>query len=181
MFDLILEDTRERMQKSIEAFQNELTTVRTGRANPKMLDRVMVDYWGTPTPINQVAGVSVVEGRQLVIKPYDKSSLKNIEHAIFESNLGLTPQNDGQLIRIIVPPLTEERRKEFVKQVWKYAESAKVSIRNIRRSANDEIKKAEVTEDEEKDAQEQVQKITNEFVKKIDELAKVKEKDLMTV
>jgi len=181
MINLILEDTEERMKKSIDAFQKELATVRTGRANPNMLERVMVDYWGSPTPVNQVAGISVVEGRQLVIKPYDKSTLKNIEHAIFESNLGLTPQNDGQIIRIIVPPLTEERRKEFVKQVWKYAENAKVSLRNIRRSANDEIKKADVSEDDEKRGQERVQKLTDKYVKKIDELAKAKEKDLMTV
>jgi ribosome recycling factor len=175
MINLILEDTKERMEKTIEAFQNELSTVRTGRANPSMLDRVMVDYWGSPTPVNQIAGISVVEGRQLVIKPYDKSSLKNIEHAIFEANLGLTPQNDGTIIRIVVPPLTEERRKEFVKVVWKYAEGAKVALRNIRRSANDEIKKADVSEDEEKDGQNRVQKLTDEYVKKIDELGKVKD------
>lgn len=181
MINLILEDTEERMMKSIESFQKDLATVRTGRANPNMLERVMVDYWGSPTPINQVAGISVVEGRQLVIKPYDKTTLKNIEHAIFESNLGLTPQNDGQLIRIVVPPLTEERRKEFVKQVWKFAENAKVALRNIRRSANDEIKKADVAEDDEKRGQEKVQKLTDKYVKKIDELAKAKEKDLMTV
>lgn len=181
MINLILEDAEERMNKSIESFQKDLATVRTGRANPNMLERVMVDYWGSPTPINQVAGISVVEGRQLVIKPYDKTTLKNIEHAIFESNLGLTPQNDGTLIRIVVPPLTEERRKEFVKKVWKYAENAKVALRNIRRSANDEIKKADVAEDDEKRGQEKVQKLTDKYVKKIDELAKAKEKDLMTV
>lgn len=181
MINLILEDTAERMEKTIESFQKELATVRTGRANPNMLSTVLVDYWGSPTPVNQVAGVSVVEGRQLVIKPYDKSTLKNIERAIFESNLGLTPQNDGTLIRITVPPLTEDRRKEFVKQVWKYAEGAKVALRNIRRSANDEIKKADFAEDEEKRGQERIQKLTDQYVKKIDEIAKVKEKDLMTV
>lgn len=181
MIDLILEDTEERMQKSIESFRNELTTIRTGRANPNMLDRVNVDYWGSPTPLNQIAGVSVVEGRQLVVKPYDKSALKNIERAIFEANLGLTPQNDGQILRIVVPPLTEERRKEFVKVVWKYAENAKVAIRNIRRSANDDIKQAGVSEDEEKYAQEDVQDLTNKYIKKVDELAKAKEKELLTV
>ncbi|MEE0967057.1 MAG: ribosome recycling factor [Bacilli bacterium] len=181
MINLILEDTKERMEKTIDAFQKDLANVRTGRANPNMLASVMVDYWGSPTPVNQVAGISVVEGRQLVIKPYDKSTLKNIERAIFESNLGLTPQNDGQLIRITVPPLTEDRRKEFVKQVWKYAEQAKVALRNIRRSANDEIKKADLAEDEEKRGQEKVQKLTDQYVKKIDEIGKVKEKDLMTV
>ena len=181
MINLILEDTKERMEKTIEAFQKDLANVRTGRANPNMLSTVMVDYWGSPTPVNQVAGISVVEGRQLVIKPYDKSTLKNIERAIFESNLGLTPQNDGQIIRITVPPLTEDRRKEFVKQVWKYAEQAKVALRNIRRSANDEIKKADLAEDEEKRGQEKVQKLTDQYVKKVDEIGKVKEKDLMTV
>ena len=181
MINLILENTKERMEKTIEAFQKDLANVRTGRANPNMLSTVMVDYWGSPTPVNQVAGISVVEGRQLVIKPYDKSTLKNIERAIFESNLGLTPQNDGQIIRITVPPLTEDRRKEFVKQVWKYAEQAKVALRNIRRSANDEIKKADLAEDEEKRGQEKVQKLTDQYVKKVDEIGKVKEKDLMTV
>ena len=107
MIDLILEDASERMKKAIEAFQRDLSTIRTGRANPNMLDRVMVDYYGSPTPVNQIAGISVVEGRQLVIKPYDRSSIKDIEHAIYEAGLGLTPQNDGELIRIMVPALTE--------------------------------------------------------------------------
>lgn len=181
MINLILEDTEERMEKTINSFNKELATIRTGRANPNMLNTVLADYWGSPTPINQMAGISVVEGRQLVIKPYDKTSLKAIERAIFESNLGLTPQNDGTIIRIVVPPLTEDRRKEFVKQVWKYAENAKVALRNIRRSANDEIKKADVSEDEEKDGQNRVQKLTDKYVKKVDEIAKVKEKELMTV
>lgn len=181
MIDLILEDASERMKKAIEAFQRDLSTIRTGRANPNMLDRVMVDYYGLPTPVNQIAGISVVEGRQLVIKPYDRSSIKDIEHAIYEAGLGLTPQNDGELIRIMVPALTEERRREFAKNVWKFAEHAKVSIRNIRRDANDEIKKTDAREDEVKDGQERVQKLTDKFVKEIDEIAKNKEKDIMTV
>lgn len=181
MIDLILEDASERMKKAIESFQRDLATIRTGRANPNMLDRVMVDYYGSPTPVNQIAGISVVEGRQLVIKPYDKSSIKDIEHAIYEAGLGLTPQNDGELIRITVPALTEERRREFAKNVWKFAEHAKVSIRNIRRDANDEIKKTDAREDEVKDGQERVQKLTDKFVKEIDEIAKNKEKDIMTV
>ena len=181
MIDLILEDASERMKKAIEAFQRDLSTIRTGRANPNMLDRVMVDYYGSPTPVNQIAGISVVEGRQLVIKPYDRSSIKDIEHAIYEAGLGLTPQNDGELIRIMVPALTEERRREFAKNVWKFAEHAKVSIRNIRRDANDEIKKTYAREDEVKDGQERVQKLTDKFVKEIDEIAKNKEKDIMTV
>ena len=167
MIDMILEDTTERMNKTIESFQRDLTTVRTGRANPAMLDRVMVSYYGSPTPVNQIAGISVVEGRQLVIKPYDKSSIKDIEHGIYEAELGLTPQNDGEIIRIMVPALTEERRK--------------VSIRNIRRDGNDEIKKIDGSEDEIKAGQEKIQKLTDKFVKEIDEIAKVKEKEILTV
>lgn len=181
MINMILDDTNERMTKTIESFQRDLSAVRTGRANPNMLDRVMVNYYGSPTPVNQIAGISVVEGRQLVIKPYDKSSIKDIEHGIYEADLGLTPQNDGEIIRIMVPALTEERRKEFAKNVWKFAENAKVSIRNIRRDSNDEIKKTDGSEDEIKAGQERVQKLTDKFVKEIDEIAKVKEKDIMTV
>ena len=181
MINMILDDTNERMTKTIESFQRDLLSVRTGRANPNMLDRVMVNYYGSPTPVNQIAGISVVEGRQLVIKPYDKSSIKDIEHGIYEADLGLTPQNDGEIIRIMVPALTEERRKEFAKNVWKFAENAKVSIRNIRRDSNDEIKKTDGSEDEIKAGQERVQKLTDKFVKEIDEIAKVKEKDIMTV
>lgn len=181
MIDLILEDASERMLKAIEAFQRDLSTIRTGRANPNMLDRVMVDYYGSPTPVNQIAGISVVEGRQLVIKPYDRSSIKDIEHGIYEAGLGLTPQNDGELIRIMVPALTEERRREFAKNVWKFAEHAKVAVRNIRRDANDEIKKSDAREDEVKDGQERVQKLTDKYVKEIDEIGKAKEKDIMTV
>lgn len=181
MLNLIMEETKEKMDKSIEAFQRDLSTVRTGRANPTMLDRVMVNYYGEPTPLNQTSGISVVEGRQLLIKPYDKSILKDIEHAIYESGLGLTPQNDGEVIRINVPALTEETRKEYVKQAKKFAEEAKVALRNIRRSSNDEVSKAGLTEDEEKYGKEQVQKLIDEYTKKIDELTKEKEKDLMTV
>lgn len=181
MIDLILEDTKERMNKAIESYRRDLSTVRTGRANPNMLDRVMVSYYNTPTPINQIAGISVVEGRQLVIKPYDKTTLKDIEHGIYEADLGLTPQNDGEIIRIMVPALTEERRKEFVKNVWKFAENAKIAIRNIRRDSNDEIKKVDVSEDQIKSGQESVQKLTDRFVKEVDEIGKVKEKDIMTV
>lgn len=181
MLNLILDETKERMNKTIDSFKSELSTVRAGRANPNMLDRVMVDYYGSPTPINQTSGISVVEGRQLVIKPYDKNILRDIERAIFEANLGLTPQNDGTIIRITVPPLTEERRKEYVKLVKKYAEDAKVAIRNIRRSSNDEAQKADLPEDQEKQAKEKIQKLTDEYVKKIDQITKEKEQELMTV
>ncbi|WP_050635728.1 ribosome recycling factor [Candidatus Stoquefichus sp. SB1] len=181
MLELILEELREKMEKSIVALNHELSTVRTGRANPTMLDRVAVDYWGEKTPLNQTASISVVEGRQLMIKPYDKSILKDIEHAIYEANLGLTPQNDGEVIRINVPALTEERRKEYVKMAKKFAEDAKVALRNIRRAANDDIEKSDLSEDEEKRGKEKVQKITDEYVKKIDHLADEKAKDIMTV
>lgn len=181
MINMILDDTKERMQKAIESYERELSSIRTGRANPSMLDKVSVMYYDAPTPLNQVAGVSVVEGRQLVIKPYDKTVLKDIEHAVYEADLGLTPQNDGEIIRIMVPALTEERRKEFAKNVWKYAENAKIALRNIRRDANDEIKKTDASEDEVKSGQDQVQKLTDKFVKEVDEIGKVKEKDIMTV
>lgn len=181
MVELVLEEAKEKMEKSIDAFSNELVNIRTGRANPSMLDRVMVEYYGSPTPLNQVAGISVVEGRQLVIKPYDKNSMKDIEHGIYQADLGLTPQNDGTVIRIVIPPLTEERRKEMVKQVNKLAEEAKVVLRNIRRNANADVEKTGETEDEVKAGKEDVQNLTNEFVKKIEQIAKEKEKDLMTV
>lgn len=181
MINMIIDDANDRMSKAIDAYQRELSTVRTGRANPTMLDRVSVQYYGSPTPINQMANVSVVEGRQLVIKPFDKTTLKDIERGIYEAELGLTPQNDGEIIRIMVPALTEERRKEFAKNVWKFAENAKIAIRNIRRDCNDEIKKIDVSEDEVKNGQDRIQKLTDKFVKEIDEIGKVKEKDIMTV
>lgn len=181
MINMILDDAKERMGKAIDSYQRDLATVRTGRANPTMLDRVMVNYYDTPTPITQIANVSVVEGRQLVIKPYDKSTLKDIEHGIYEAELGLTPQNDGEIIRITVPALTEERRKEFVKQVWKFAENTKVAIRNIRRDCNDDMKKADGSEDEIKSGQDRIQKLTDQFVKEVDEIGKEKEKAILTV
>lgn len=181
MMNLILDDAKSRMTKAVESYQRDLATVRTGRANPTMLDKVHVNYYDSPTPINQVASISVVEGRQLVVKPFDKSILGDIERGIYEADLGLTPQNDGEIIRISVPALTEERRKEFAKSVWKFAEAAKVSIRNVRRDCNDEIKKADASEDQIKDSQDKIQKLTDGFVKEIDEIGKVKEKDIMTV
>ena len=177
----IINQCEQRMQKTIEALKKDFATIRTGKANPSILNGVMVEYYGSPTPLNQVAGISVVEGRQLVIKPYDKNSMKDIEHGIYQADLGLTPQNDGTVIRIVIPPLTEERRKEMVKQVNKLAEEAKVALRNIRRNANTDVEKTGETEDEVKAGKEDVQDLTNEFVKKIDQIAKAKEKDLMTV
>lgn len=181
MIDEVLLEAEEKMEKTVESFTGRIAKVRTGRASPAMLDSVMVEYYGASTPLNQIAGISVSEGRQLVIKAYDKNSLKDIERGIYEADLGLTPQNDGTVIRINVPPLTEDRRKELVKQVNKMAEEDKVALRNIRRSANDDIKKTADNEDEEKEGKEEVQDLIKKYTAKIDEIAKDKEKDLMTV
>ena len=176
-------EAKERMEKSITSFKEELTTVRTGRANTSLVNNVEIDYYGTPTPIYQVAQVSVVDARQITIRPYDKSELKKIETAIINADLNLTPLNDGTMIRVNVPALTEERRKQYVKDVYALAENAKVAIRNIRRDANASLKKLEkeTPEDLLRHYNEEIQKLTDEFVKKIDELAKAKEKELLTV
>lgn len=180
--DNIIELTRSKMAKSVESFEGELSTVRTGVASASILDRIEVMYYGFKTPLNQVASVSVPEPRMLMIKAYEKSTLKDIEKAIVEANLGLTPNNDGTVIRIIIPALTEERRKELCKQVARYSEDCKVAIRNIRRDSNDTIKKnKEVSEDTRKGLEENVQKLTDEFTKKVDEIAKNKEKDIMSI
>ena len=178
----ILENARERMNKAIESLNSNLATIRTGRANPQMLEHVEVEYYGSPTPINQMASITVVEGRQLCIKPYDKSILKGIEKAINGANLGIAPQNDGEVIRLNVPTLTEETRKELTKTASKVGEEAKVAIRNIRRDANDAVKKnKELTEDMAKQANEKIQKLTDEFVKKVDDTVAAKSKDIMTI
>ena len=176
-------EAKERMEKSIASFKEELTTVRTGRANTSLVNNVEIDYYGTPTPIYQVAQVSVVDARQITIRPYDKSELKKIETAIINADLNLTPLNDGTMIRVNVPSLTEERRKQYVKDVYALAENAKVAIRNIRRDANASLKKLEkeTPEDLLRHYNEEIQKLTDEYVKKIDELAKAKEKELLTV
>lgn len=174
-----------RMDKAIEAFKKELAAVRTGRASVSLLDRVMVDYYGTPTPVNQVANVSAPEARLIEIKPWERALLSEIERAILTSDLGLTPNNDGTLIRLIIPQLTEERRKELVKVVNKRAEEAKVAVRNIRRDANDKIKKLEkdkaIVEDESKKAQADMQKLTDKKIQAIDDLKDKKEKEVMAV
>ncbi len=178
----IVDTAKERMDGVIVRFKENLTTIRTGMANASMLDRVEVDYYGSPTPLREIAGITVSEGRTLVIKPYDPSSLKNIEKACLAANLGITPQNDGTVIRMQVPQLTGETRKEMTKKVAKFAEEAKVAVRNIRRDANAEIKKDKtMDEDIQKDAQNEVQKVTDKFVKTIDELADKKSAEVLKV
>jgi ribosome recycling factor len=181
----ILDQAQDKMTKSIGAFSRELASIRAGVANASLLDRITVDYYGAPTPINQMAGVSVPEARLLVITPYDKSILGEIEKAIMRSDIGITPTNDGNVIRLAIPALTEERRKDLVKQVKKEAEEAKVAIRNVRRDANDDLKKleknGEITEDELRSFGEDIQKLTDSSIAKVDDLVKEKEKEILTV
>lgn len=172
-----------KMSKRIEGLKTELSTIRVGRAHPAVLDKLNVDYYGTPTPIQQVAAVSVKEGKMLVIQPWDKSIIRAIEKAILTSDLGINPNNDGSVIRLAFPPLTEERRREISKTAHKYGEEAKVSVRGIRRDANDKLKElkksSEITEDEQKDGEEQIQKVTEKFCKDIDGIVAAKEKEIM--
>lgn len=174
----------EKMTKTMGNLDGELGAIRAGRANPNVLNKIMVDYYGTPTPIQQVANVSVPEPRMIQIQPWEKSMVKVIEKAIMTSDLGINPTNDGTCIRLVFPELTEERRKELVKDVKKKGEGAKVAIRNIRRDGNDALKKlkgSEVSEDEIKDMEEELQKVTDKFVKKVDEAVEAKSKEVMTV
>lgn len=172
----------DRMNKAIEALEKEFSTIRTGRANPGMLDRINVDYYGAQTPIKNMANLSVTDGRTLVVMPFDISALKEMEKAIQDSDLGLTPNNDGKRLLIVVPELTKDRRAELAKLVKKEAENAKVAIRNIRRDAMDKIKASkEGSEDERKDQQDQVQKKTDDFISKIDDVSATKEKEIMTI
>ena len=178
----ILNTAKERMEKGIVSLNKNLVTIRTGRANPAMLERVEVDYYGSATPINQMASIQVVEGRQLVIKPFDRSIIKGMEAALNAANLGYPIQGDGTVLRITIPPLTGDKRKEYAKDASKMGEEAKVVIRNIRRDANDLAKKdKELTEDMKKDAQEKVQKITDEYIKKIDAIVKDKQAEIMSI
>ena len=178
----ILDSVEAKMNKAMENLESNLRTIRTGRANANMLERVSVEYYGSPTPINQISSIQVVEGRQLVVKPYDRSILKDMDHAISAANLGLVPQNDGEVIRINVPALTEDRRKDLAKEAHKYGEECKIAVRNIRRDGNDMAKKdKELTEDMRKDAQEKIQKMTDRFVKQIDAMVKEKSDEIMSV
>lgn len=177
----ILEEVELKMNMAIESLEKRFLNVRAGRANPSMLDGVMVEYYGVPTPIRQLANISVPEARQLSIKPFDKSALNAIEKAIFEANLGVTPNNNGETVFIVIPALTEDRRKEFVKQVKSMAEEGKIALRNIRQEGNADIKALELPEDEEKRGNERVQELINKYNKIIDEKLKEKEEELMTI
>ena len=181
----ILPGTRKRMEKAIEDLRAELTGVRTGRASVNLLDHVKVDYYGTPTPVNQVATLSVPEPTMVVVQPWDVSQIGAIEKAIRAADLGLNPMNDGKVVRVPIPPLTEERRKELVKHLHHVAEGHRVAVRNIRRDANEAVKKLlkdkKISEDEDRKTHDDIQKATDDFIKKLDELAKTKEADIMKV
>ena len=179
--DELLLNTEEKMENSINALKNRFTNVRAGRANPSMLDGITVEYYGTPTPLKQLANISIPEARQLMIKPFDKSILSGIEKAIFEANLGITPNNNGECIFLVIPPLTEDRRRELVKQVKGIAEEGRIALRNVRQEGNTAIKNLKLPEDEEKRGEEEVQDLINKYNKIIDELLKEKENDLMTI
>ena len=181
MIEDVLLVTEDKMDKALESLDKRFTTVRAGRANPSSLDGVMVSYYGADTPLKQLATISVPEARQLLIKPFDRSCLSAIEKAIFESNLGYTPNNDGESIRIVIPALTEERRVELTKQVKAIAEDGKVSIRNIRREAIEELGKLGLPEDTEKHGENEIQNLVNEYNKKIDEKLKAKEEELLSI
>jgi ribosome recycling factor len=179
------EDCKARMQKSIDSLEKDFSKLRTGRASTALVDSILVEYYGTPTPLNQVASVSIPDSRSISISPWDRSAFAGIEKAILKSDLGLTPVNDGRAIRINIPPLTEDRRKELVKMAKKYTEETKVAIRNVRRDLNDTLKKMEsdkeISEDEMHRAQDEVQKITDDFVKNADTVFADKEKEIMEI
>ena len=174
-----------KMKKTCKALEEQLATIRAGRANSAVLDQITVEYYGTPTPINQVASIATPDPRSLLIQPWDASIMKDLEKAILTSDLGINPQNDGKMIRLVFPPLTEERRVELVKQTKKYAEESKVAIRNIRRDAVDKFKKmqkaSEITEDDYKDVEKDIQKLTEDYTKEIDKIMDKKEKELKEI
>ena len=185
MIDDVLKNAEEKMQKSCAAYERDMVGLRAGRANPQLLDRIMVDYYGTPTPINQVGNISAPEPRLLVIAPWEAKLIPQIEKAIQKSDLGLNPSNDGKIIRLVFPELNEERRRDLTKVASKGAEEAKVAIRNIRRDAMEQIKKmkknSEITEDDQKDAEEEIQKMTDKAIKDVDAIYAKKEKEIMEV
>jgi len=183
MIDELHQDTQARMDKTLAALKHELNRVRTGRASLSLMDGIRVDYYGTPTPLNQMASLSIPESRLIVIQPWDTSAIKDIEKALLKSDLGLTPSSDGKVVRIAIPPLTEERRKQLVKIVYKIGEDHKVAVRNIRRDGNEMLKTlkkdGDIGEDEAFKAQEEIQKITDTFIGRIDDTVKAKEKEIL--
>ena len=179
--DDILMNVELEMQEAIETLKKRLTNIRAGRANPAMLDGVMVEYYGAPTPLKQLATISIPEARQLCIKPFDKGSIQAIEKAIYEANLGIAPNNNGETVILNIPALTEETRKQYVKQAKEYAEDCKINLRNIRQDANNDIKKLEISEDDIKNGQEDVQELINKYNKVVDEVFKEKESELMSI
>lgn len=182
--ELILEDARDSMQKALNHLESELIKIRAGKANPQMLEGLTVDYYGSPTVLNQVGNISVMDARTLTIQPWEKNMLQPIERAIINANLGVTPQNDGNIIRLFMPPLTEERRKEFVKRAGGEGEQSKVAIRNIRRDAIEQIKKLQkdgLSEDEAKDAEKEIQEITDKHISLVEKHLTTKEKEIMSV
>lgn len=181
----LIKDTKAKMQRRIDHLENEYAGIRAGRANPSVLDKVTVDYYGTPTPVSQVANVSIAEARTLVVQPWDVSLLKELERAIQKSDVGINPQNDGKVLRLIFPPLTEERRKSIVKEIKEMAEDCKVQIRNARRDAIDKLKSmkksGDITEDDQKDGEKKIQDLTNNFAKEIDSISDKKQKEIMAI
>ncbi|MGX8851896.1 ribosome recycling factor [Amedibacillus sp. YH-ame10] len=178
----VMETVQHKMDKAIEVLETDLKTIRTGMANAAILEHIAFEYYGSPTPINQMAAIKVVEGRQLMVTPYDKGTLKDIERAIAMSDIGLVPQSDGECIRLNVPTLTEDRRKELAKEAHKMGEEAKIAIRNVRRDGNEAVKKdKELTEDDRKDMQDQIQKITDKYGKKIDDAVASKSAEILKV
>lgn len=181
---LVIDDARSKMDKSLDHLEGELIRIRAGKANPHILDGVMVDYYGVQTPLNQVSNISAPDARTIMIQPWEKNMIEPIEKAIMQANLGFNPENNGEVIRIIIPALTEERRKVLVKQVRNEGEHTKVGVRNVRREANEELKQLKkdgLPEDEEKNAQAEIQKLTDEYSEKIDRIIESKEKDMMTI
>ncbi|PKM80585.1 MAG: ribosome recycling factor [Firmicutes bacterium HGW-Firmicutes-13] len=185
MTDEVFSKTEEKMKKAVEVFKKDLGTIRAGRAVPSLLDKIMVDYYGTPTSLNQLSTISAPEPRLLIVQPWDKNIIKDIEKAILKSDLGLSPNNDGNVIRLPVPQLTEERRKELVKLIKKKAEEGRVALRNIRREANDQLKNdeknGEITQDDLKRSQDEIQKLTDKYVENLDKVFETKEKEIMEV
>ena len=181
---LVYDMTRERMEKAIEHLDNELMRIRAGKANVHILDGIMVEYYGTPTPLNQVSNISTPDAKTIMIQPWEKTMIDPIEKALMTSNVGITPANNGEVIRLAIPPLTEERRRDLVKQVKSEGENARVSLRNSRREANDEYKQMQkdgLSEDETKTAEDRIQKLTDEFSEKVDKIVDAKEEDIMTI